>query len=287
MLLLGDAPDVRPALDLRRSRAGEDPAEFGRYQPVASQARPPARSDRPADAPAPARHARPDPRRACTSSCTCRTTPRPGRIADAHADVAAARRSNVTVNLTVWDFTLPDHLSFLPEMNCYGLPANERDYYRLAHRHRTVLNRVPYSQNGEVADGCAPSWDGQTLDWSAWDRRFGPLLDGSAFADLPAPGRAVECFYLPLHENWPSPDGRQLQRDYWADQAFPPKYRAGLRRGLAAVRRALQRARAGTRRCSSASSTARTTSRRNGWSRGSSPWLLDEPANFQDYWALR
>ena len=25
----------------------------------------------------------------------------------------------------------------------------------------------------------------------------------------------------------------------------------------------------------------------NGWSRGSSPWLLDEPANFQDYWALR
>ena len=24
-----------------------------------------------------------------------------------------------------------------------------------------------------------------------------------------------------------------------------------------------------------------------GWSRGSSPWLLDEPANFQDYWALR
>jgi hypothetical protein len=27
--------------------------------------------------------------------------------------------------------------------------------------------------------------------------------------------------------------------------------------------------------------------KQNGWSRGSSPWLLDEPANFQDYWALR
>ncbi|MGH7139581.1 MAG: hypothetical protein ACREHD_27865, partial [Pirellulales bacterium] len=35
------------------------------------------------------------------------------------------------LRLTVWDFTLPDYLSFLPEMNCYGLPANERDYYRL------------------------------------------------------------------------------------------------------------------------------------------------------------
>src|SRR5262249_32513091 len=27
--------------------------------------------------------------------------------------------------------------------------------------------------------------------------------------------------------------------------------------------------------------------KRNGWSRGSSPWLLDEPANWQDYWALK
>jgi hypothetical protein len=27
--------------------------------------------------------------------------------------------------------------------------------------------------------------------------------------------------------------------------------------------------------------------KKNGWSRGSSPWLLDEPASFQDYWALR
>ena len=52
------------------------------------------------------------------------------------------------VALQVWDFTLPDYLSFLPEMNCYGLPENERAYYRLAHRHRTVINRVPYSQRG-------------------------------------------------------------------------------------------------------------------------------------------
>src|SRR5262249_12555049 len=106
------------------------------------------------------------------------------------------------VSLRVWDFALPDHLSFLPEMNCYDLPADERDYNRLAHRHRTVLNRVPYHQNGRVADGCAPAWDGRKLDWSAWDRRFGPLLDGSAFADLPRRGVPLECFYLPLHENW-------------------------------------------------------------------------------------
>ena len=124
------------------------------------------------------------------------------------------------VELVVWDFTLPDHLSFLPEMNCYDLPENERDYYRLAHRHRTVLNRVPYHQNGHVPPGCAPVSDRrrQSLDWSAWDRRFGPLLDGSAFADLPRKNVPVDCFYLPLHENWPSPMEGNYNGDYWADR---------------------------------------------------------------------
>ena len=131
------------------------------------------------------------------------------------------------VELFVWDFTLPDHLSFLPEMNCYGLPENERDYYRLAHRHRTVLNRVPYNQNGLMAPGCAPVWDSkrQDFNWSAWDRRFGPLLDGSAFADLPRKSVPVECFYLPLHENWPSLMEGNYNGDYWADRAFPASYR--------------------------------------------------------------
>src|SRR5262249_35429445 len=67
---------------------------------------------------------------------------------------AGGQTLEIAVTLSVWDFTLPDYLSFLPEMNCYGLPDNERDYYRLAHRHRTVINRVPYYQNGVVAEGC-------------------------------------------------------------------------------------------------------------------------------------
>ena len=95
------------------------------------------------------------------------------------------KKLTLKVSLNVWNFTLPDQLSFLPEMNCYGLPENERDYYRLAQVHRTVLNRVPYHQSGHVAEGCAPPWDGQQFDWAAWDRRFGPYFDGSAFADLP------------------------------------------------------------------------------------------------------
>ena len=140
-------------------------------------------------------------------------------------------------------------------MNCYGLPDDERDYYRLAHRHRTVLNRLPYNQNGRMQDGCAPLWDSTRLklDWSKWDRRFGPLLDGSAFADLPRKRVPVECFYLPLHENWPSPMEGNFNGDYWADRAFPDSYRQAFVAASRRDRRASRRPSTGTRRSSRAS----------------------------------
>jgi hypothetical protein len=201
-----------------------------------------------------------------------------------------ARRETLrlVVALRVWDFTLPDHLSFLPEMNCYSLPENERGYYRLAHRHRTVLNRLPYNQNGQVQEGCAPRWDSQRLelDWSDWDRRFGPLLDGAAFGDLPRQGVPVECFYLPLHENWPSPMEGNYNGNYWADRAFPESYRRAF---VAASRQiaAHVHAKGWTETLFQGFLNNKNTFKERGWSRGSSPWLLDEPANFQDYWALR
>lgn len=190
------------------------------------------------------------------------------------------------IALTVWDFTLPDHLSFLPEMNCYNLPANERDYYRLAHQHRTVLNRVPYYQNGNIADGCAPEWDGRQLDWTAWDRRFAQYFDGSAFADLPRRGVPLECFYLPLHENWPSAMEANYNGSYWADEAFPPAYRQAF---VAASRQMAEHfdQRGWHDTLFQCFQNGKNNFKENGWSRGSSPWLLDEPANFQDYWALR
>ena len=192
------------------------------------------------------------------------------------------------LSLQVWDFALPDHLSFLPEMNCYGLPENERDYYRLAHKHRTVLNRVPYNQNGRMQEGCAPRWDKDALDfdWRAWDPRFAPLLDGTAFADLPRKNVPVECFYLPLHENWPSPMEGNYRGGYWADQVFPESYRRSF---VAAARQIAAHAQAKhwTETLFQGFLNNKNIFKARGWSRGSSPWLLDEPANFQDYWVLR
>lgn len=199
---------------------------------------------------------------------------------------AGKEELEIPVVLEVWDFTLPDSLSFLPEMNCYGLPENERDYYRLAHRHRTVINRVPYHQNGRMSDGCAPDWDGNQLDWGAWDQRFGPYFDGTAFDDLPRRRVPLELFYLPLHENWPSPMEGNYNGDYWADRAFPGSYRQAF----------VEASRQFAAHCNQRGwnetlflcfQNNKNNFKSNGWSRGSSPWLLDEPASFQDYWALR
>ena len=192
------------------------------------------------------------------------------------------------VALRVWDFTLPDHLSFLPEMNCYGLPENERDYYRLAHRHRTVLNRLPYSRTvgSPTAARRAGTPAGMAFDWSDWDRRFGPLLDGSAFADLPRKGVPVEVFYLPLHENWPSPMEGNYNGDLLGRPGLPGVVPPGVRRGLAGDGRALP-GQGLDRDAFQCLLNNKVDFKRRGWSRGSSPWLLDEPASFQDYWALR
>ena len=210
----------------------------------------------------------------------------PGKHSGVLTLEAGGAKVDLALDLNVWDFTLGDGLNFLAEMNCYDLPVNERDYYRLAHKHRTFINRVPYHQNGQIAEGCAPRWDGKTLDWTDWDKRFGPLFDGSAFADLPRKGMPIPGFYLPIHENWPTPIEGNYNGNYWADLAFTPEYRAA----LVEVSRQLAlhlKEKKWQSTIFQGFLNGKNDFKKNGWNRGSSPWLLDEPANFQDFWALR
>ncbi len=194
------------------------------------------------------------------------------------------------VELTVWNFKLPNELSFFPEMNCYSLPSNERDYYRMAQLHRTYINRVPYSHRGSVGSGLAPVWnaDAQSFDWSAWEKRFGPYFDGSAFADLPRGPVPVEFFYLPLFENFPANifEGFKGVNDWPEESAFTREYLDGFAAGCKEFARKI-----------SDSSWDKThflfflnnkmDYKKNGWSNASSPWLLDEPASFRDFSALK
>ena len=74
--------------------------------------------------------------------------------------------------------------------------------------------------------------------------------------------------------------------DYWADRAFPESYRRAF---VAAARQIAEhfQAKGWTETLFQGFLNNKNNFKARGWSRGSSPWLLDEPASFQDYWALR
>jgi hypothetical protein len=74
--------------------------------------------------------------------------------------------------------------------------------------------------------------------------------------------------------------------DYWADRAFPGQYR----RDFVEVTRQFAEhfnGKGWNDTLFQGFLNNKNNYKARGWSRGSSPWLLDEPASFQDYWALR
>jgi len=195
--------------------------------------------------------------------------------------------SEIELAIEVLPFDLPDELSFRVELNSYGTPGGEaeRNYYRLAHLYRCCVNHLPYSQSGHVSAGCAPKLVGDRLDWSAWDARFGPYLDGSAFADLPRAGVPLGEFYLPLHENWPGDVRKAWNGNYWADDAFPEWYRTLF---VNVCRQFAQhfRAKGWTRTQFQFYLNNKNSWKVEGSRSGSSPWVLDEPEDQKDFAAL-
>ncbi|MCM2283281.1 MAG: DUF4091 domain-containing protein [Desulfobacula sp.] len=190
-----------------------------------------------------------------------------------------------TVDLTVWNFTLPNKLSFVPEMNAYGksFPLEGDTYYRAAHLHRTCLNRLPYGWNG--LPYLAPDIQGDDFEWTRWDQQVGPLLNGSAFKDLPRENEPVDVFYLPFSENWPVNIFENYSPSYWADEAFTSHYSLSLKRYFLSF----------AQHCDKQKwedtifqfyLNNKVYNRAN-YQKSSAPWVFDEPMNTQDFWALR
>ena len=120
----------------------------------------------------------------------------------------------VPVNLTVGSFMLPDTLSFICDMNGYGYPDFKSwdgalALHRLAHRNRLNVDMVPYSHSGnwtvpQTALQVMGKGDAtRVTSFDDFDRYFGPLLSGKAFAGNPRAGVPIPAMYLPLYENWP------------------------------------------------------------------------------------
>ncbi|MHB0998270.1 MAG: fibronectin type III domain-containing protein, partial [Armatimonadota bacterium] len=105
----------------------------------------------------------------------------------------------IPIELTVIDSTLPDRLSFWPELNAYNIPVDAVEYYRLAHQHRCIANYWVMSPDTQR------SGSDIKVDWERYDKITGPLLTGEAFKENRRSGVPVECMYLPFIDSWPTP----------------------------------------------------------------------------------
>ncbi len=120
-----------------------------------------------------------------------------GVLSDSQAPWVADVR--LPVELTVYDFEIPDQLTFWPELNAYSVPREATAYYQLAQQNRCVCNYwVP-----------RPKLEGKGKDikvvWDEYDKRFGPLFDGLAFKDSRRGPVPLEVMYLPFEDSWPTP----------------------------------------------------------------------------------
>ncbi|MFN3484589.1 MAG: hypothetical protein ACK44W_03795, partial [Planctomycetota bacterium] len=232
-------------------------------------------------------------------------TRHPLRLSTGRAEV------QIPVALRVHTAVLPDALSFHVSLNAYCSPgewagsggdflALERAAHRLAHEHRATLAIVPYTHRGRILDGMAPlirrrGAEVEIASWDAWDARFGPLLDGSAFEGLPRAGTPLDHFDLPLHEQWPLPINefyayRGPIEHHWRDappieEAFPESYARTFQAVTAAFGRHLA-ARGWTRTDYHLFLNNKNYIRYHRGQNEGAWWCLDEPMYLEDFRAL-
>ena len=222
----------------------------------------------------------------------------------------------INVNLNVGSAVIPDQAHFVWSMNAYSSPGGEfgkadsaefleaeRSFYAVAHEHRTNLAILHYSHNGSFQDGAKWPLSGagkemKVSSWDAWDKRFGPLFDGSAFKDTPRAGVPLDHFYLPLAEHFPTPMSAYKWNDakweeHWKvagpiGEGFPQEYKE---QWTAVARDFIDHVKAKGWKTKfqiylNDKYYYKQFSPPKGYGRGASFWLLDEPAQIDDYFAL-
>jgi hypothetical protein len=223
------------------------------------------------------------------------------------------------VRLAVGNAVLPETAHFTWSLNAYNSPgyaygragtreflAGERAAYVMAHEYRSTLAILHYSHSGNYDEGCVPAVTGtgsgmRVKDWSAWDERFGPLFDGSAFAGTSRPHAALDHFYTALCEHYPTTmaDGYRWNSVRWEDhwkragpieEGFSRAYRdqwVAVARDYLAHIKARGWATTFQVYLNDKYFYKMYDPKRKAWGQGVSFWLLDEPVNADDFLALR
>ena len=221
------------------------------------------------------------------------------------------------IQLEVAPARIPDAAHFVFSMNAYESPgrafgnaaapeflAAERAFYTMAHLHRTTLAILHYSHAGDYAPGAALPLAGSgkamhIADWSAWDQRFGPLLDGSAFKGTPRE-LPIDHFYLTMAEHYPTPMDKGYKwnnvawEDHWKmagpiEEGFSQEYQDAWSAVAADMMRHFAAQHYGTKfqvYLNDKYYYKQYDPKRKGPGRGVSFWLLDEPVHIDDFAAL-
>ena len=82
-------------------------------------------------------------------------------------------------------------------------------YHRVFYEHRGIYHQLGYGHGGKTAADFAPRLEGsgktrRVADWTLYDKHYGPLLDGSAFANTRRGPRPIPYVYLPVNPEWPA-----------------------------------------------------------------------------------
>lgn len=82
-------------------------------------------------------------------------------------------------------------------------------YHRIFYENRGVYHQLGYGHAGKVGPEFAPALAGagksrHIANWDLYDRHYGPLFDGSAFAGTRRGARPIPFVYLPINPEWPA-----------------------------------------------------------------------------------
>jgi hypothetical protein len=234
--------------------------------------------------------------------------------------VTAAQSEPIILSITlkVASAVLPDQAHFVWSMNAYASPGQEfgkadsaefiqaeQSFYKMAHEHRTNLAVLHYghsrhSQDSSVWPLTGTGKDMKVTSWDAWDKRFGPLFDGSAFKDTPRAGIGMDHFYLPLAENYPTSMAAGYKwndskwEDHWkvagtVDEGFSQDYKdqwVALMQGIIEHVKAKGWKTKFQVYLNDKYYYKQYDAKKKAYGNGTSFWLLDEPCHIDDYHAL-
>lgn len=82
-------------------------------------------------------------------------------------------------------------------------------YHRVFYEHRGIYHQLGYGHGGKTGPEFAPRLEGtgkskRIADWTSYDKHYGPLLDGSAFAGTRRGPKPIPFVYLPVNPEWPA-----------------------------------------------------------------------------------